>query len=81
MASACPGDVGIRREPVEPTPYGAPRTEDVRPQCLNFMRTHPSTQHPVIYVEVQAIRQTTAREAGEENQKIQAYPPPESMRL
>ena len=29
VASAGPGDVGIRREPVEPTPYGPPRTEDV----------------------------------------------------
>ena len=36
MASADPGDVDTRREPLEPTPYGPPRTEDVQPQCLNF---------------------------------------------
>ena len=29
VASADPGDVGTRREPLEPTPYGPPRTEDV----------------------------------------------------
>ena len=29
VASADPGDVGTQREPLEPTPYGPPRTEDV----------------------------------------------------
>ena len=32
-------------------------------------------------MEVQTIRQTTAREAGEENQKIQARPPQERRKL
>ena len=32
-------------------------------------------------MEVQTIRQTTAREAGEENWKIQAHPPPVRRRL
>ena len=36
VASADPGDVGTQREPLEPTAYGPPRTEDVRPQCLDF---------------------------------------------
>ena len=31
VASADPGDVGTRREPLEPTPYGPPRTEDAQP--------------------------------------------------
>ena len=44
------------------------------------MRTHPSTQHSARYVEVQTIRQTTAKEAGEENQRIQAHPPQERRR-
>ena len=29
VASADPRDVGTKREPLEPTPYGPPRTEDV----------------------------------------------------
>ena len=36
VASADPGDIGTQREPLEPTPYGPPRTEDVQPQCLDF---------------------------------------------
>ena len=28
-ASADPGDIGTWREPLEPTPYGPPKTEDV----------------------------------------------------
>ena len=32
-------------------------------------------------MKIQAIKQTTAREAGEESWKIQAHPPPERMRL
>ena len=31
-----PVDAGTGGEPLEPTPYGPPRTEDVRPQCLDF---------------------------------------------
>ena len=41
VASADPGDVGTQREPLEPTPYGPPRTEDVRPQCLDFSTNTP----------------------------------------
>ena len=51
------------------------------PNTSILAQTHPSTQHLAIYVEAQAIRQTTVREAGEENRKIQAHPPPERMRL
>ena len=29
VASADPRDIGTRREPLEPTPYGPPRTEEV----------------------------------------------------
>ena len=36
VASTDPRDVDTRREPIEPTPYGPPRTEDVRPQHLDF---------------------------------------------
>ena len=36
-----PGDAGTRGEPLEPTPYGPPRTEDVRPQCLDFSTNTP----------------------------------------
>ena len=36
VASADPGEVGTWREPLEPTAYGPPRTEDVRPQCLDL---------------------------------------------
>ena len=41
VASADPRDIGTRREPLEPTPYGPPRTEDVRPQCLDFSANTP----------------------------------------
>ena len=41
VASADPGDIGPWREPLEPTPYGPPRTEDVRPQCLDFSANTP----------------------------------------
>ena len=41
VASADPRDVGTQREPLEPTPYGSPRTEDVRPQCLDFNANTP----------------------------------------
>ena len=36
-----PWDAGTREEPLEPTPYGPPRTEDVRPQCLDFSTNAP----------------------------------------
>ena len=36
VASADPVDIGTRREPLKPTPYGPPRTDDVQPQCLDF---------------------------------------------
>ena len=36
---AHPRNEDIRRELVEPTPCGPPKTEDVRPQCLDFNAT------------------------------------------
>ena len=51
------------------------------PNTLILVQTHPSTQLIARYVEVQTIRQTTAREAGEENRKIQAHPPLERGKL
>ena len=36
-----PGDAGTRGEPLEPTPYGPLRTEDVRPQHLDFSTNTP----------------------------------------
>ena len=39
---ADPRNEDTRRELVEPTPYGPPKTEDVRPQCLDF-NTNTST--------------------------------------
>ena len=51
------------------------------PNTLILMQTHPPTQHFARYLEAQTIRQTTAKEVGEENRKIQACPPLERMRL
>ena len=41
VASADPRDVGTWKEPLEPTPYGPPRAEEVRPQCLDFSTNTP----------------------------------------
>ena len=38
---AGPGDAGTRGEQLEPTPYGPIRTEEVRPQCLDFNTNTP----------------------------------------
>ena len=51
------------------------------PNAWILVQTHPFIQHPARYVEAQTIRQTTVREASEENRKIQAHPPLEKMRL
>ena len=42
MTPADPRNEDTRRETVEPTPCGPPRTEDVSPQCLDF-NTNTST--------------------------------------
>ena len=80
VASADPGDVGTRREPLEPTPYGPPRTGDVRPQCLDFS-ANTSIYPAPCQICGSPDHQTTAREASEENWKIQAHPPLERRRL
>ena len=51
------------------------------PNAWILAQTPPFIQHPARYVEAQTIRQTTVREAGKENQKIQAHLPLERMKL
>ena len=81
VASADPRDVGTQREPLEPTPYGPPRTEEVRCQCLDFSMNTPIYPAPCQICGVQTIRLTTVREASEENRKIQAHLPQERRKL